>query len=79
MEKPPTVKTQRMEPVHYAQRFGEFCPYCRQAAVTADGEPLGSSKARWTSPMRCTECGARWREVHILIGYLPYQAGIDAE
>ena len=72
-------KVPRMEPIHYAQRGGEFCPYCRTASVVAASEPLGARRGRIVSPMRCTECKAHWADVHILIGYLPDLVGVDSE
>ena len=73
-----TVQRARMEPIHYAEHKGEFCPYCRQAAVVGTGAEVASGRGKVAKLMRCSECNAYWQDLYLLVGYLPDKVPPDA-
>lgn len=73
MPENPEIKTRkvaRMEPIHYAKEHGEFCPYCRTAAVVGTGDSYGQGGVL-SAGRRCMECKAHWKDVFFLVGYVP--------
>jgi len=53
---------------HYVSTGGNVCPSCESRRI--EGEHVEAEGATASQSVQCLDCGANWKDLYILKGYL---------